>query len=448
MRILVLVFASLVAFAAPAAPVLLAEDADPTEIKPPDWRASSVVGIYSNSDTPTVPQFIRLARTSVDIEIYEMADPEVRAAIREVMAKGVRVRVVKESKPLGETCDVFAEGKAKRKKRRMSAKRAKECEDQKALVGEVRAKGGAFVPFSKELCGREKPSGQCFQHGKMILVDGDRMALISTGNFNPSNLCSLPADPNRCNRDYSYITRDTRITKALQAIFENDLKGKRYDLASIVRKPDVAERLTVSPYAREPLVSFLRSAKKRIQIQNQYIYANSELPDVLIEKAKQGVKVEIQLADVCSFGKPSEKKAYENYLVFSALESAGATLRMFTKKSKINGKPGYLHAKAIVVDDSRAWVGSVNGSKTSIDQNREFGLFFTHPTRVKLLSDMMSRDLVAPTAQTWRDSLNCRYVGYQSPQAAKSDREAPALKSLKTPSTGRDEAAENEPFED
>ncbi len=276
----------------------------------------------------------------------------------------------------------------------------------------------------------------------MILVDTDRMALISTGNFSPTNLCDLEAKPSRCNRDYSYITRDTRITRALHAIFENDLTGKRYDLASIVTKPDVAERLTVSPYAKEPLFAFLRSAKMRIQIQAQYLYANSEIPDVLIERAKAGVKVEVQLADVCSFGKPSESKAYENYLVFSAMEAAGIKLRMFTKKTKINGKPGYLHAKAIVIDDTRAWVGSINGSKTSIEQNREFGLFFTHSSRVQTLSNIMSRDLEDPTAQTWRDSLNCRYVGYQSPEAAKNDPQAPRLESLKKPPVDFDDTNE------
>ena len=349
-----------------------------------------------------------------------MEDAEVRAAIRDALARGVRVRVVKEPKPIGETCDPFVEMIAKPRKKKMSEKRASECNDQRALVREIRAKGGAYVPFAKKsLCGRTKKKGNCFQHGKMILIDTDRMALVSTGNFNASNLCDLPADPSTCNRDYSYITRDTRITRVLHEIFEKDLVGLRYDLASIVTKPEVASRLTVSPYTREPLFAFLRGAKKRIQIQNQYLNANSEIPDVLIAKAKEGVVVEVQLADVCSFGKPTESKAYESNLVFTALETAGVKLRMFNKTHKINGKPGYMHAKAIVIDDAKAWVGSVNGSETSIDQNREFGLFFSHPDRVSALSKMMAEDLEAPTAQTWRDSLACRNRGHRSADAAK-----------------------------
>lgn len=414
---------------------LLLEDSDSDGTSTPDWKNSAVAGVYSNSDTPTIPQFIRLARTSVDIEIYEMSDPEVRSALYDVMAKDVRVRVIKEPKALGEKCDVFSDSAAPKKKagkKKMSEKAAADCAEQRALVIAIRAKGGAFVPFAKkQLCGRVKAASRCFEHGKMILVDTDRMALISTGNFSATNLCDLGAKPSRCNRDYSYITRDTRITSSLHEIFEKDLLGKRYDLASIVGKPEVAARLTVSPYSREPLFAFLRSAKKSIQFQTQYLYANSELPDVLIAKAKEGVTVEVQLADVCSFGKPTETKAYENYLVFSAMESAGIKLRMFNKTHKINGKPGYLHAKAIVVDGTRAWVGSVNGSATSIDQNREFGLFFTHPVRVEMLSTLMRRDIEEPTAQTWRDSLNCRYVGYQSPQAATSDQQTPELKVLK-----------------
>jgi hypothetical protein len=63
----------------------------------------------------------------------------------------------------------------------------------------------------------------------------------------------------------------------------------------------------------------------------------------------------------------------------------------------------------------------VNGSAPSLNQNREFGLFFSHPARVRAFSEFIARDFSDPTAQPWRDSLRCHAVGYQSSQATRSD---------------------------
>ena len=366
-------------------------------------------GIYTNSETSTVPELIRAAQKSVDIEIYEMADLQVRAAIRDALKHNVKVRIIKEPKPIGQKCDPFG----------TQATSDTDCSDQRKLVAEVKAKG-SFVPFASDnLCGQKEKTKNCFEHGKIIIVD-DNIALISTGNFNASNLCDIASNPPKCNRDYSVMTHDKIVVETLKEIFEHDLKGQRYDLAAIVKRPHVAERMTVSPFSKEPLLNFLRSAKKKIQIQNQYIRANSDIPEVLLELAKKGVEIEVQLADACSFGHVSEHQAYEMWLEFAALESAGVKVRMFNKAHKIKGKEGYLHAKAIVVDNSKAWIGSVNGSTTSINENREFGVFDSDAHRVASLASDMKKDFEDPTSQTWRDSVACHNVGYQDKDAAKN----------------------------
>jgi phosphatidylserine/phosphatidylglycerophosphate/cardiolipin synthase-like enzyme len=409
---------------APPASASLSEDQDAKAEESSPARAAELdvkgqrrlmlanpVGIYNNSDTSTVAELIRLAKSSVDIEIYEMNDPQVRQALRDVMRAKVRVRVVKEPKPIGESCDPWG-----------TQADSENCSDQQGLVREIKASGGDFVPFRKEtLCGRERKGRTCYQHGKMMIIDRNRFALLSTGNFNSSNLCDLAYRPKACNRDYTYITRDQVVLKALNEIFENDFRGRRYDLAAILSEPGVSERLTVSPYSQEPLVDFIRSAKKRIQLQNQYINPNSGLPEVLIEKAKKGVAVEVQLADVCTYGHVRDKQAYDLYLMFAAMEDAGVKIRMFNKAHKIDGRPGYLHAKAIVIDGERAWVGSVNGSATSLRENREFGIFFTHPQRVKFLAGILGHDFKHEGSQAWRDSLRCRNVSYQSREATLKD---------------------------
>ncbi len=363
------------------------------------WAA--LEGFRDNTTEQPVFRALELARKSIDIEIYEMSDPDVRAALRSAMARRpepVRVRVVKDPDPLGENCRYFAP---------VTEKDSADCRDQKALVAEVRASpGGAFVPFNKaELCGGVSKNGRpkkCFEHGKLMIVDG-RYALMSTGNFNSSNLCNQKRGPRVCNRDFSYITSDTDVVKAVSAVFEGDLAGRSYELPALLT-PAVSAKLTVSPYSQAPLVAFINSAKKSVRIENQYLKEKA-IDAALKARAAAGVKVQVMVSSLCSFGKPKSTRSSEE--LFSAFERAGIEPRLFTAAMRVGGRPGYLHAKAIVVDDERAWVGSVNGSETATSANREFGVFFDDPSDVRRLTAILESDFSSPASETWRESLEC-----------------------------------------
>jgi phosphatidylserine/phosphatidylglycerophosphate/cardiolipin synthase-like enzyme len=55
----------------------------------------------------------------------------------------------------------------------------------------------------------------------------------------------------------------------------------------------------------------------------------------------------------------------------------------------------YVHAKAIVVDDNLAFVGSQNFTSTSLDENRELGVIVSDPDLVARLKAILDRDLAA-----------------------------------------------------
>lgn len=387
---------------------ILSEDGDVSEIKFSMFRNIEIykrlpkppipLGLYSNPDAPAVADFISSATSSVDIEIYEMSDLGVREALRRALKNKIRVRIIKEPRPVGQKCDPFAA---------RASRDNPDCVDQKKLFKEIQQAGGKTVPFNKEqLCGQVRKSGPCFQHGKMVLVDG-RQALLSTGNFNSSNLCNLEARPSKCNRDFSYITADPEVVTQLGRIFEKDLAGKRYALADVLSKGTLKRKLTVSPFSFAPLKEFMRTAQRKIQIQNQYIRDPDFVAELIYLASK--VQVEIQLSDICNYGSVSEKLAYESDKMFRALEDAGVKIKMFHKRHRIRGKPGYLHSKAIVVDGERAWVGSVNLSSASLNQNREFGIFFNQPSRAQAFSEFLTEDFENPTNITWQKSVHeCR----------------------------------------
>lgn len=341
---------------------------------------------------------IQNAKRTIDIEIYQMGDTQILSAIKSAVDRGVRVRVVQEANTVGASCHVFDP---------VSADDSDSCVTQKHLVPYIRNHGGAYAAFSADLCGT--PGAHCFQHGKMIIVDSSQV-MMSTGNFNASTLCDKRDSPATCNRDYSLLTQDLLVLLAVESVFQRDLIGKTYDVRTYLTGL-LANRLTISPYSLNPLLAFIRSARKTIQIENQYL-KDPDFNGALMDASERGVKVFVMVASLCSFGKPEEPKDHAKIQswtdVFTAFDKAGIHTNIFTEKMSLNGLPGYLHAKVILVDGVRAWMGSVNGSSTSLNENREFGLFTAEKQPVQLLSKLLYQDYVNPNAESWQDSIVCK----------------------------------------
>jgi phosphatidylserine/phosphatidylglycerophosphate/cardiolipin synthase-like enzyme len=359
------------------------------------FAASDIAdGFYINAEgSPLIP-LIHSATQSIDIEIYTMYDQHVRDAIRDELAKNISIRVIQEPTPDGDACKPFNAA---------GVKDNADCTDEKLLIKQIKSAGGTYIPYNKvALCPTQGAS--CYQHGKLILIDS-ATAMISTGNYDATNLCDLSLDPSKCNRDYSFVDRDADVLQALVQIFNNDVKGETYDLSSIVTG-SVAQKITVSPLSLAPMVSFIQSATSTLNVQNQYLN-QKEMNSALENAAQSGVTVNTMVASACAFGKPSKSEVNSTTKVYTAFDSAGISSSMFSKSIQINGKGGYLHAKAMVADGTRAWVGSVNGSNGATSNNREFGVFFSNPTWVKALDAQMTADRNSSGAESWQQSLDC-----------------------------------------
>ena len=73
---------------------------------------------------------------------------------------------------------------------------------------------------------------------------------------------------------------------------------------------------------------------------------------------------------------------------FSELESAGVHVTLYPDTSTAL----YIHAKAIDVDSTTAFIGSQNFSTASLDYNRELGVITTSAAVVAPLSDTLLSD--------------------------------------------------------
>ena len=242
----------------------------------------------------------------------------------------------------------------------------------------------------------------------MILIDREvkdrRLALMSTGNFNSSNLCRRDENPSTCNRDYTYVTRDHDVIEGISAIFDQDMKQTKYDLGKLILQHPYSSKATVSPYSRKPLIELIDSAEHTIWIENQYM-KHVEINEALKKAAAKGVEVKMVLSSVSSFGNPKDSQE-ENYTtLFTDLEKAKIQLKFFNASNNVGGHKGYLHAKAMIVDDKIAWMGSVNGSGSAVDENREYGIVFHDEHQIAKLKFFIENDFNSPQSETWQQSL-------------------------------------------
>ena len=358
---------------------------------------------YENSSASPLISFLKSAHQNIDIEIYEMDDPLVHSTIVAALKRGVKVRVVQEDRPVGASCKLFeAADKAD----------SKSCQSEKALVASVRQAGGQYVPFNHAaLCG--KAGSHCFEHGKIVIVDGTSV-LISTGNFNSTSICNKSEHPDNCNRDYSVVSKDESVVSTLSKFFEKDLAGQAYDVGAILAQAPT-DKLTVSPLSLQPMIDLINTAKSTLQIQNQYLN-DPDMNRAIMEAANRGVKVEVNVSSACSFGKPKGSEITKWNNIFGGFDSAGIKSRIFTRKMQVGGVSGYLHAKTILVDGNLAWVGSVNGSTTSLSDNREYGIFLVDGSEVQKLASFMNQDFADQNGESWQDSLECKNDPRPAPQ--------------------------------
>lgn len=169
-------------------------------------------------------------------------------------------------------------------------------------------------------------------HGKVIIVDD----LLFVLGFNFTRL-----DIER-SRSFGIMTKDARLLKAACDLFESDALRQPYSPSD--------DRLVVSPEnARELLGTFVSGAKKTLFMYDMNL-SDPRMMKLLEQRVRAGVDVRVIGGKV--------KKAPD-----------GMGVRTLTKIR--------LHARAIVRDGVRAFVGSQSLKRAELDQRREVGLIIT-----------------------------------------------------------------------
>jgi len=150
------------------------------------------------------------------------------------------------------------------------------------------------------------------------------------------------------NREYAIIDTNADEVREAQTIFQADWDRQTPRLTD--------PNLVVSPLnARPKLEQLLQSARSSLVLEEEEM-DDADMEDQLIAAARRGVAVQVILP-AAPADNPSANQDVPR------LTRAGVQVRY--------SQVLFMHAKMILVDGTRAFVGSENFSATSLDANRE-----------------------------------------------------------------------------
>jgi phosphatidylserine/phosphatidylglycerophosphate/cardiolipin synthase-like enzyme len=208
------------------------------------------------------------------------------------------------------------------------------------------------------------PSNFTYTHEKTMVMD-DQTAWIMTMNSAKSSLTN--------NREYLAVdTRPPDVAEA-EAQFEADFTGATYT-------PNGG--LPMSPVTSRPDLSALISSATHTLDFEVEEFSDPSFVQAMCTAVTNGVTVRGILS--------SQPMSNPAQTALDQLKSCGVSMESLATP--------YLHAKAMVVDGTQAFIGSENFSSESLDWNRELGVIFQDTASVATVAQTIASDLAAGSA--------------------------------------------------
>jgi phosphatidylserine/phosphatidylglycerophosphate/cardiolipin synthase-like enzyme len=209
------------------------------------------------------------------------------------------------------------------------------------------------------------PSAFTLTHEKCVILDG-REAWIMTMNATLTSPTS--------NREFLLIDDEPAHVADAERIFEGDFAGSPIT--------SYAGPLVLAPTdAAAPIHALIAGALHTIDVEDEEL-SDRDTVAALVGAAGRGVRVRVVLSD-------GTRTAAGDTAV-SNLRAAGIPVHTVSTP--------YIHAKAIVVDGARTFVGSENLTFASLTMNRELGVIFSQADVVSTVASTIASDFASGTA--------------------------------------------------
>jgi cardiolipin synthase len=195
-------------------------------------------------------------------------------------------------------------------------------------------------------------------HQKTFLID-QRYAIVMTFNLTHSTF--------KQQRNFALIINDPAEIHEIQQVFMADCAHQ----VIAVHQPN----LVWSPdNSREKILRLIRSAHTDLMIYAQDI-SDYQIIGALAKAAHAGINIEVLL--------PLNAKKYRSKKL-AYLKKSGAQIRYSRKY--------YIHAKVLLIDHQKALIGSINFTKSSLENNRELSVITTDEQVISKLNNTFEQD--------------------------------------------------------
>ncbi|HFB38913.1 MAG TPA: DNA-binding protein, partial [Oceanithermus sp.] len=259
-------------------------------------------------------------------------------ALAEARRRGVRVRVLLDERPGGEPQD--------------------------PRVLQVLKEAGVEVRFSSPLR---------FAHYHIKAMRADGRLWISTGNWTRSSFSK--------NREYSLVTDREDWVAEFKKVFEADWEARALALddAKLVWSPERVYSV-FRPFwegnAKRRVLELIASAQRDLLIEQNGL-TDEDVFNALLDAMDRGVRVRV-------LGSASARESNYFGRMAKRLAEEGAEVR-YLEGLKV-------HAKAMLVDGRRAFLGSQNFTPTALTANRELGAVLEGGPALERLRATMEAD--------------------------------------------------------
>ncbi|HEY5089603.1 MAG TPA: phospholipase D-like domain-containing protein [Polyangia bacterium] len=202
-----------------------------------------------------------------------------------------------------------------------------------------------------------------YTHAKTFTIDHVRLAVL-TLNLTTAGLTG--------NREYAALDDDPTDVAAAETIFAADALGATTALP--------AGRLVTSPESTRPaLRALIDDARTSLALETEEL-TDTAIVGALLDARARGVAVTLAWPGPASgAGSP-----------FLELAATGAVVRAVTAPP--------IHGKVLVADGRTLYVGSANLTPTSLDDNREMGLWLDQPATAALIATTVADDAAGGAA--------------------------------------------------
>lgn len=263
---------------------------------------------------------IDAAKKTIKMKMFHMSNPTIAAALMFAAKRGVDVQVI------------------------FDKSQWKSTNDQK--INQDMIDAGVKVV--------KATTGFSITHEKAMIID-DRKAMISTMNMIRRYTQMV---------DFGVFVYNQDIIREMNEVFATDWKNASENTAAT---PELSNPYLIwSPInTEEKLLNLISSAKNEVEVIVENL-GHPKIHQALINASNRGVGVRV-ITPQCNL-----TKLNLNYRHVVALRNAGVDAKMYPGPS--SEKMPYIHAKSIVVDHDRSYIGSVNFSQNSVNYAREVGV--------------------------------------------------------------------------